>query len=127
MEEETVAPARMNVNAWLSILFKPAATIRQIVEVDPQMHVMLISCVYGINALLGINNGLPGRPGLSIISYAVLMPVALVAGPLCGLIVVALISSCFRMIAGQVGGVASEHETQAAVAWSLAPRSILFR
>jgi len=118
-DEESAVAEGPEVNPWLWILIRPRATIRQIVDVDPQLHVMLLSCAYGINAVVGLNDGMPWRTGIGNMRYVVLLPLALVAGPLLGIVSVSVISWCSRVAAGWVDGVASEHETQAALAWSM--------
>ena len=104
-------------NPWLWMLVDPTETIRQIVDFDPQHYVLLLSCLYGINAML---IGTIQNPYLHL-NYTVLLPVVLVGGALLGLLSVSLISWAVRMAAPHSGGQASEHETQAAFAWSLLP------
>jgi hypothetical protein len=113
-EPPEVAPPK---NPWLWMLVEPTETIRQIVDFDPQHYVLLLSCLYGINAML---IGTIQNPYLHL-NYAVLLPVVLVGGPLLGLLSVSLVSWAVRMAAPHSGGHASEHETQAAFAWSLLP------
>jgi len=103
---------------WLSMLVQPAATIRQIVDFDPQFYVMLLACLYGINSIMGAGIGDPN----SKVSYVILLPVALIAGPIAGIIFISLASAAIRSSAQLFRGVASEHETQAALAWSLLPQ-----
>ena len=112
----------LTVNPFVSMLVRPAATIRQIVNCDPQLHVMLLSCMYGINALLRLNDGLRNWH----LNYVVLLPIALVAGPIWGLLSVSFVSWCARIVSSSLGGVASEHETQASLAWSLLPEIYTF-
>jgi hypothetical protein len=118
---ETIAEESPKVdppkNPWLWMLVDPTETIRQIVDFDPQHYVLLLSCLYGINAML---IGTIQNPYLHL-NYTALLPVVPVGGPLLGLLSVSLISWALRMAAPHSGGHASEHETQAAFAWSLLP------
>jgi hypothetical protein len=104
-------------NPWLWMLVRPGDTIRQIVDFDPQYYVVLLSCLYGIGAML---IGTIQNPNLHL-NYMVLLPIVLVGGPLLGLLSVSLIGWALRIAAPYSGGHASEHETQAAFAWSLLP------
>jgi len=114
LESPEVDPPK---NPWLWMLVQPADTIRQIVDFDPQYYVLLLSCLYGISALL---IGTIQNPNLHL-NYTVLLPTVLVGGPLFGLLSVSLIGWTLRIAAPHSGGHASEHETQAAFAWSLLP------
>jgi Yip1 domain len=55
------------------------------------------------------------------LSYVVLLPTALIAGPIFGLFSVSLVSWFARIISDGLDGAATEHETQASLAWSLLP------
>jgi hypothetical protein len=120
-EQPLEAPA-LTVNPFVAMLIKPAATIRQIVDILPQLHVMLLSCIYGINALLRLNDGMRNWQ----LDYVILLPIALIVGPVFGLLSVSLVSWCARTISSSLGGVATEHETQASLVWSLLPEIYTF-
>lgn len=105
-------------NPWLLMLVRPTATIRQIVNFDPQFHVMLLACLYGIHSMMGAGIGDPNKN----VGYVVLLPVALIVGPLAGIIAISIAGLATRLAAKAIGGKASEHETQAAIAWSQLPQ-----
>jgi hypothetical protein len=48
VEQVPQRPA-LTINPFLLMLVKPAASIRQIVDFDSQLHVILLSCLYGVN------------------------------------------------------------------------------
>jgi Yip1 domain len=123
---ETEEPAVVHgpkLDPWLSILIRPRATIRQIVVVDPQHHVLLLSSMYGMNALLG---RVVSRPDIVNVSNWISLLIALVVGSLFGILSVSLVSWFAHTIAEFLGGAATEHETQAALAWSLLPEIYTF-
>jgi hypothetical protein len=105
---------------WVSMLVRPATTIRRIVQIDPQMHVMLVSCLYGMYSLLKMNDGVR-KGALTSVNAVPLCLIVLLVGPVIGIISVSVMSWCNRIAARFLGGQATEHETQAAVAWSVLP------
>ncbi len=115
---EHTAPGDLTINPWLGILNQPRRTIRAIVDVDPERHVLLISALMGIVGLLGINDGTDESANLELMY---LLPIAFFAGPIVGILLVWLVGVIYQWSARALGGVATYAEMRAAYAWSAVP------
>jgi hypothetical protein len=114
------------VDSWLSIWYRPRATIRRIVDTDPRKFVLLIAWMAGALAALNsqiaiatldLSANVPHLPRLGSIGIAI-------AAFLFGLLsVVGLygLAALYRWAGGILGGTATAVEVRAALAWSQVP------
>ncbi|MEM8865876.1 MAG: Yip1 family protein [Planctomycetota bacterium] len=111
-------PGELSLNPWVSILTEPTLTIRQIVRSNPAHCVVILSCLLGVVSLLGINDG---REESAYLPLTMLLPVALIGGPILGLLIIYVSAAVLRISAKVLSGVASYAEMRAAYAWSAVP------
>ena len=106
------------LNPWVSIWLRPRATIQQIVETDPERHVVALAALSGIVQMLGnaSDRNLGDRAGLPVV-----LALALVLGPFLGLIGVYLWALLLKWTGRWIGGRASTVQLRAAIAWAGVP------
>ncbi|KHD09136.1 hypothetical protein PN36_23185 [Candidatus Thiomargarita nelsonii] len=105
-------------NPWFSIWTKPRATIRKIVETDPNHQVILLASLSGIaNALRNITS--PEVLGLMPIWFFLLL--AVIVGPIIGIIWLYIGSALLHFTGRWIGGTASRQHLRTAIAWPLIP------
>ncbi|MBN1466558.1 YIP1 family protein [candidate division KSB1 bacterium] len=103
---------------WKTIWFNARATIRQIIDIDPNRS-LLVLIVFG-----GLANALHYAANFSIadaMSFSDVLILCLVAGPLSGFIGLYLWGWLLGFSARFFGGVATQREMRRAIAWSWAP------
>lgn len=103
---------------WVTIWRQPRATIQHIVDTEPQRHVVALGALSGVSDLLGraIDKNLGDRsPLLSILALALL------AGPIWGVLRLYLGSVLLRWTGRWLGGHASTVQLRAACAWGALP------
>lgn len=109
-------------NRWLSLWVKPRATIRRILETNPQFMVIPLALLYGFVA--GITwigflwSRFPNRPEYHKTSVVVIL---LIMGALFGLVSLYIGSALYRMVGGWLKGKGKFQEVKCAVAWSFYP------
>lgn len=122
VEEDARRPisstGELRVNPWTAILTEPTATIRQIVNYNPAHQVLLISALLGSVGLFGANDGTDESAALSLL---VLFPLALVVGPILGILFIYIFSAILGWSAKLIGGVSTYEEMRAAYTWSAVP------
>lgn len=106
------------LNPWLSIWTKPRATMAQILREDRTSWVILLSAVAGISQVL--DNAVMRSMGDQWEWHYILI-VALIAGPIGGIIGLYLISFLLRVTGTWFGGNAEPEDVRAAYAWSGVP------
>lgn len=108
------------LNPWISIWTRPRATLRSILAADPTRHVILLAAASG--AAGGIDNALENAfatTGPS--SLIATLFLALLLGPVFGVIGLYLWGGLVRWTGSWLGGEATPEEARAAVAWSAVP------
>lgn len=104
------------LNPWLSIWTQPRATIRQIVERDPTHMVLPLAALSGVSQMLNQTDGAVEELGI----YGTL-GLAIVVGPLVGILQLYILAWLYRLTCGWLGGVATTVEMRSALAWSSVP------
>ncbi|TWT82245.1 Yip1 domain protein [Planctomycetes bacterium CA13] len=117
VSDQTV-PYETDLNPWLSIWTRPRATIRSIVETNVTDSVLLLSALYGITRTLSraSSKSLGDQMGLTSI-----LLIALIVGPIGGLITIYLSALIIGFTARMLGGTATTEEMRAALAWGFLP------
>lgn len=105
-------------NPWLSIWFAPRRTIRRICVESPTKHVLLLSALSGITQVFdnasfrSIGDQLP---------LVTIVGMALIAGPIAGLIGLFIGSAVIGTVGRLLGGNATAGELRAAMSWAAVP------
>lgn len=106
------------LNPWTAIWTKPRATIQQIVDTDPTHWVLPLGALAGISSTLdqasikslGDQFNLPEILGIAIIG-----------GILVGILMLFISGALLRLTGKWLGGVATQQQIRAAIAWSSVP------
>ncbi len=107
------------LSPWLSIWTRPRETIRYIVDSDPTGYVVILAMIAGLGQAL---DGLSGRDAGDYLSPAILLVLAVILGPIGGIISLYFDGFFLRWVGSWFGGQASSEQVRAAVAWSSVPR-----
>jgi len=113
--ETRIAPV---LNPWTSIWTKPRATIQQIVETDPEKHVLALAAVAGVSSML---DRASIRNAGDEVNLGVILAAALLIGPLGGVIGLYLGAVLLRWTGRWIGGQGSTLNIRAAIAWACVP------
>ena len=100
------------LSPWLTIWWRPQATIAAVVARGPGLAIPLIAALAGISSILSAPTDLP-RPSL--------VAVALIGGPLLGLVSLYVSGALTAWTGRLLGGRASQSAVRAALGWSLVP------
>lgn len=105
-------------NPWIDIWFSPRQTIRRIVDTNPTRSVILITLLAAIGETLdnARNRSMGDRMPLWII-----LGIALILGPLGGLLGLYIGGAWLRWTGSWFGGQATSEQVRAAIAWSNVP------
>lgn len=103
---------------WSTIWTSPRKTIRQILNTDPNFCLVPLICLNGIAAFL--ENAADDSAGDQL-SLRVILLLALVLGPLLGVVSVWIASHLIRISGDWLGGVADYAQIKPAVAWGSVP------
>lgn len=103
---------------WATIWVHPRATIRRIVNENPNQSIWLLAWIYGFSALLGSFQSFSLGSSLGIIAIFI---IALVLAPLWGYIVFTVWSWVVLWTGKWLKGTGSFQEVRAAYAWSNVP------
>jgi hypothetical protein len=107
-----------NFRPFRTIWTRPRDTIRSIIAVNPQLHVLLLIC------LAGVANTLDRASSRNLgdkMSLAAVLVFACVFGPLGGLLSVWISSHLIRWTGDWVGGEGCREHIKAAIAWASVP------
>lgn len=106
------------LNPWFSIWTKPRATMQQIIETDSTRFVLLIAAFLGFGEVLSqINIRNIGDQ----LSLPLIIAMAVILGPIGGIIRLYFIGLIIHWTGRWIGGQASIHHIRAAIAWSSVP------
>lgn len=112
------SPAQQTLNPWLAIWTRPRATIRQQVERDPEAWVLALVAFAGVGQLL---SDASARSYGDRLDLPTLLFMALLAGPLIGILGAYVGGSLLCWSGRLLGGSAHPVEIRAAIAWSSVP------
>lgn len=108
-------------NPWLSIWTKPRATIRRIVEENPNRSLWLLAFIYGLDSLISNAHALTlGQ----IIPPFILFPIIVILSPIWGYAFFSILSAAVLFIGKLFGGIATFRAVRAAFAWSCVPFAV---
>jgi hypothetical protein len=106
------------LNPWRSIWIRPRATIQQIIETRPEQYVIALSAVAGI--FQSLDNSSMRHEGDERTLPAILA-MAIIVGPIAGIITLFLFGFLIAWTGRWLGGVANPLQIRAAIAWSSWP------
>ncbi|MEW4566951.1 Yip1 family protein [Tautonia sp. JC769] len=105
-------------NPWKTIWRRPRATIRYLVATDPTRSVMLLAGLNGINSSL--SRAVERNAG-DVLPLAAILGIALLLGPIGGIIWLYLGGALLRWVSGWFGGRRQAEPIRTVLAWSLVP------
>jgi hypothetical protein len=105
-------------NPWKTIWRRPRATIRYLVATDPTRNVMLLAALNGINSSL--SRAVERNAG-DVMPLAAILGIAILLGPIGGIIWLYLGSALLRWVSGWFGGRGQAEHIRTVLAWSLVP------
>lgn len=101
-----------------TIWTRPRQTVRQIITVDPELHVLLLVCLAGIGEAL---DRASMRNVGDVLPVAAIIAIACVFGPLGGLLSLWIGSHLIRLSGTWIGGLAPREHIKTAIAWASVP------
>lgn len=101
-----------------TIWLHPRRTVRSIVAVNPELHVVLLACLAGIGRSL--DNASMRNAGERM-SLAGILGSAIVVGSLSGLVSLWLLSHLIRFTGTWIGGTGLREDLKTAIAWASVP------
>lgn len=108
---------------FFTILFAPRETVQTILEVAPKRYLLFLSILIGIfNVINGALNFYP----LELMPGTLVLVVALLIGPIYGIVYFYIAGFIFSMSGFILGGEGTTGEVRAALLWANVPRLYLF-
>lgn len=117
-QEPVMEQPKWPENPWLSIWTQPRATIRAIVEVDPERYILILAALAGFGETLGRASS--KNFGDLFSPFSILMLTVIIGG-LGGIISLYISGAILSWVGGVFGGEASDKDVRAAIAWSSVP------
>lgn len=108
----------MPSNPLKTIWTSPRETIRRIVSENPELHVVLLTCLSGVGQVL---DRASMRDAGDILPVPAIFAVACLLGPLSGLFSLWILSHLCRLAGTWMGGTATREHIKAAIAWASVP------
>jgi hypothetical protein len=109
---------RDHLNPWITMWIKPRATIQQIVDTNPERKVHLLAAAAGFSQYLDRAS----EKGMGDIwEWPMIFMIAMIVGPIGGMIFLYIGGALIRWTGNWVGGQASSQDIRAAIAWSSVP------
>lgn len=121
MEQATTSNARSvdrTLDPWLSMWTKPRETIRQIVQSGGDYGVLLLAALGGVAQVL---DRATSQNLADEMSVGAILLVALIAGPVAGVLGLYVFGWLLEQTGGWIGGAASGSDLRAALAWGSLP------
>ncbi len=112
------AAAGATGSPFLSIWLHPRDTIRRIVATDPRRYVLTIVMLAGI---FGALDRLSARNAGDLLSFQTILLLAVIIGPLGGIIGLYVSAALLRWTGRWIGGTATPEALRAAIAWGGLP------
>jgi hypothetical protein len=116
--EASVIDPSLVTRPWFSIWRHPRATIQRIVDTDPTRLVLVWAAIGGLVETL---NRASARSAGDTLELATILLISVVVGPVVGILSLFLVGALLRWTGRWLGGVASQEQIRAAIAWSLVP------
>lgn len=110
--------ATSTFNPWLSIWVRPRATVRQILDTDPNRQILLLA------ALSGIVNSFSNAVGRSVgdrVPFLAVILLCIFFGAIGGMVGLYISSAVLAWIGRKLGGCGQAHEVRTATAWASVP------
>ncbi|QDU94367.1 Yip1 family protein [Lignipirellula cremea] len=110
--------SEQELKPFRTIWTRPRETVRRIIAVNPELHVVLLACLAGIGETLdrasmrNLGDKMP---------LAAILGVALVFGPLGGLLSLWVGSHLIRLSGNWMGGAGNRESIKTAIAWASVP------
>jgi hypothetical protein len=105
-------------NPWLSMWTRPRRTLRRILDSNPGRHVLLLAMLLGVSGVL--DNAVLRSAG-DALAWPTIVLIAVVAGPIGGVIGIYLWGWVVHTTGRWLKGRAAMHEVRAAIAWGNMP------
>ena len=105
-------------NPFLAIWTRPRRTVRRIVSEDPERHVVLLVCLAGIGETL---DRASMRSAGETLQLSAIIGIAVVFGPLGGLLSLWIFSHVLRLTGAWIGGAGNREHIKTAIAWAYVP------
>lgn len=106
------------LDPWLSMWVSPRATIRQIINTDPNKGIFLLAALSGIISTFG--NAVSRKLG-DTIPFFIIIAGCVVLGALGGILGLFIMSALYAWMGRQLGGSGQAREIRAALAWASVP------
>lgn len=106
------------LNPWLSMWTQPRTTIQQIIDTDPRRFVLVLAALGGVPQTL---NRASMRNAGDSLGLPIILVVAIVLGPIMGILVLYLGGALVGWTGRWLGGRASFEQIRAAIAWAAVP------
>ncbi len=100
---------------WISMWLHPRRTICQIVDTDPDRAVLLLAAIAGIGKVL---DKASTKSSGDLISFPSIFLLAVILGPLSGIISLYIGGALLRWTGRWIGGRADARDIRCAIAWS---------
>ncbi|QDV61650.1 Yip1 family protein [Crateriforma conspicua] len=107
-----------DLRPFRTIWTSPRRTVRQIVSINPKLHVVLLACLAGVGETL---DRASTRNAGDDLPLAAILGIAILIGPLAGLFSLWIGSHLVRFSGSWIGGVASREHIKTAIAWASVP------
>jgi signal peptidase I len=113
MDAEAQPPATLN--SWTAIWWKPQAAIDAVVHREGKSHTLVLAALAGVATVMGFAALNPSLHWFAVVT------VALLAGPLAGLLALYIDGALLSWIGRPLGGRASPSTLRTAIAWASMP------
>lgn len=106
------------VNPWRSIWLHPRDTVRHLVQTNPDHLILVLAALAGVAQML---DRAAGRSLGDTVSFPMILGLALVFGPLFGILTLYVSSILIAWTGGWIGGSAPSRHIRTAMAWAGVP------
>lgn len=106
------------LNPWISIWTQPRATMRQILDTDPNARIWLLAAIGGVSHAL---SSASQSGAIETMGLGVLIASSIVVGALVGIVGLWVGAYLVKWTGGWIGGQGSLVEVRSALAWSNVP------
>ncbi len=110
--------SELRQNPWISILTKPKKTIREIVELNPNHRLLILSIIYGFCVFLGLAQQLKLGESMSLISIVIS---AIIFSPIIGYALFSFSSWLILLTGKLIKAKGSFKQIRSVAAWSNVP------